>query len=136
MGSSRRAYDLLRGYVNHHMDRIRDLDEDTAAREELNASLSTPGGAPAPVEEKVQMPVADQKELARKILGVTPEASFGEVRKAYERLRKRSEPAKFDAGSQERKLAEDLHARIETAYRILSAEVPAVEKRFNNLELD
>lgn len=137
MGTSRRAYDLLRGYVNHHVDRIRELDADTAARDELEASLR-PGGveaAQSPSQELPATPV-NQQELARKILGVEEKATFAEIRKAYERLCKRSDPQKFVIGSEERKLAEDLHARIETAYRILSAEVPAVEKRFNNLELD
>lgn len=136
MGTSRRAYDLLRGYVNHHMDRIRELDADSSARDELNEALNP--GASAPTEA-VSTPAAtpiDQQAMARKILGVEEKATFAEIRRAYERLCKRSDPQKFVIGSEERKLAEDLHARIETAYRILSAEVPAVEKRFNNLELD
>lgn len=118
------------------MDRIRDLDSDAAAREELNASLSPGGVDAAPTTQAPSAEPINQQEIARKILGVPEGAPFTDVRRAYERLSKRSDPAKFVVGTEERRLSEELHARIETAYRILSAEVPAVEKRFNNLEID
>lgn len=136
MGLSRRAYGLLRGYVNYHWDRVHDLD-DVAAREELNQALQN-GAAPvhadaSPVPAK---DTASQEELARKILGVEPDASFELVRKAYERLRKRSDPNRFPESSEERSVAEALHSRVETAYRILAKDVPSIEKRFGNLEID
>jgi hypothetical protein len=135
MSSGKRAYDMLRGYVNHHMDRIRDVDV-SSAWDELNEAISGPkevSETPEPVP--VQAPV-DQKTLARRILGVNEDAVFEDVRKAYERLRKRSDPTNFPEGTEERKTAQELHQRIETAYRILSADVPAIDKRFKNLEIE
>jgi hypothetical protein len=137
MSSGRRAYDMLRGYVNHHMDRIRDVDV-SAAWDELNESISGPRGTTAetePANIPAPEPV-DQKTIARRILGVKEDASFEDIRKSYERLRKRSDPTNFPEGTDERKTAQELHQRIETAYRILSADVPAIDKRFKNLEIE
>ena len=140
MSTGRRAYDILRAHVNNQWDRINEPGLKSAWNE-LNEAVNGPkfqDGAPevpAAENQKAAEPI-DQKAIARRILGVEESASFEEVRKAYERLRKRSEPAKFPEGTEEREMAAQLSQRIETAYRILAKDVPSIEKRFSNLEIE
>jgi len=127
---------MLRGYVNHHMDRIRDVDL-SAAWDELNETVSGPKTTSRETETTTTTPEpVDQKQIARRILGVKDDADFDTVRKAYERLRKRSDPTNFPEGTDERKTAQELFQRIELAYRILSADFTAIDKRFKNLEIE
>ncbi|MCE9557810.1 MAG: J domain-containing protein [Armatimonadetes bacterium] len=140
MSTGRRAYDILRAHVNNQWDRINEPGL-KSAWDELNEAVNGPKyqeGAPeVPASETVPVtePI-DQKAIARRILGVEENASFEEIRKAYERLRKRSDPVKFPEGTEERNLAVQLSQRIETAYRILAKDVPSIEKRFSNLEIE
>jgi len=145
VSTARRAYDLLRSYVNHELDRVRDLD--AAARRELDDALGGPRKTPppipgAPTEPSTspngdqQAPKEQQIELARRILGVGETAPFDEIRKAFERLNKRSDPNRFPTGSQERKEAEELNRRVNIAYRLLTEQISTTEKRFRSLEID
>lgn len=135
MSEFQRAYDLLRGYVNRELERIHDLDR-RRAMDELNQppTIPTPTGpasaSPVPTPE-------DPKVLARRYLGVEPDADFDTVRKAYERLRKRSDPASFpadDTVAQAR--AAELRKTVDWAYQQLVEDFPTTERRFRSLELD
>ncbi len=136
MSSGRRAYDLLRGYVNQEWERIRGV-EGKDAEDELHEALrsnsvqfdrkTTSEPAPAPV---------DPDAWARKILGVSANAEFTEIRAAFERLNSRSDPSKFPAGSQEAAQASEIQQRVRKAYAILSEGVDTTEKRFRSLEID
>jgi hypothetical protein len=139
MGEARRAYDLLRGYVNREYDRIRGVDLDNAERE-LNDSLqgympprstSTPPQTTPPAE-----PTASREDRARRILGVNPDASFDDIRRSFERLNKRGDPSRFPAGSEERDHAASIQKSVQWAYGVLTANVDGLEKRFRSLEIE
>jgi hypothetical protein len=122
MSVGRRAYDILRGWVSHEWDRIREIERDLA-EEELNRSMDDPYPARPATH-------------ARKLLGVAESASFEEIRKAFDRLNKRSDPARFPAGSSEREQAAEIQKRIHWAYKTLTDSFDTVDKRFRSLELD
>lgn len=141
MSTARRAYDILRAQVNHHWDRMTS-GEYADEWMELEAPAQRPATPPAtpktPEEaaaqaEKEEM---DQRKIAAKVLGVKPDADYDTVRKEYERLARRADPTKFTEGSEEHQRASLLRQQIEVAYRLLVADVPVIEKRFKNLEID
>ena len=136
MSNGRRAYDLLRGYVNQEWERIRGV-EDRDAVNELNHSLSIDAIA-SKRSSAVEEDASDlsPKEWAYKILGVTPTADFTEIRKAFERLNSRADPSKFPAGTPEARQASDIQRRVQQAYAILAEGFDTNEKRFKSLEID
>lgn len=138
MSTGRRAYDLLRGYVNTEYDRLRGVER-ISAEDELNEAMNSPA-ASASLRSPSQPPAApapvDPKQHAARILGVDQGASFEEVRKSYEKLNKRSDPTNFPQGSPERKQASEIQRRVQWAYQTLSDGVDATEKRFRSLEIE
>ncbi|HRJ27437.1 MAG TPA: J domain-containing protein [Fimbriimonadaceae bacterium] len=134
MSSGRRAYDILRSYVNREWDRLRDLDE-IRARNELDAP-TIPSSPQAPAEPAAPAIPETPQSVARKVLGVEPSAGLDEIQRAYERLCKRAEPSRFAEGSDERKIAEQLRERIDQAFRVLKEDLDPTEKRFRSLEID
>lgn len=145
MGTTRRAYDLLRGYVNREYDRIRGVDFDDAERE-LNESLegymppkkvSSPAQNSTPAQQVDAAQIAATREdRARKILGVAPEATFDDIRRAFERLSKRGDPNRFPNNSVEREHAATIQKSVQWAYSVLTANIDSVEKRFRSLEIE
>lgn len=147
MNDARRAYNLLRGYVNREWDRIKDL-ELMKAWDELNEA--NPGGAKTtagtgktesveaePGGPKIEVPKGtDIKDAARTILGVDKSADFKEIRRAFEKLNRRAQPENFEPGTQEASNAENLQRKVQWAYAVLTAEVSDAEKRFRSLEID
>lgn len=131
MNEARRAYDLIRGYVNREWDRIQGLERLQAWRE-LEESRN-PGSV---VAEPVDLPPADTPAAARQVLGISATAKFEEIRKAFETLNKKSDPTQFPAGSQEEKHAAEIQKRIHWAYRVLTDGTDETEKRFRSLEID
>jgi hypothetical protein len=138
MSEARRAYDLLRGYVNREYDRIRGVDLDNAERE-LNDSLSNNMSAKSsssPIQQAVPEPLASREERARRILGVADGASFEDIRRSFERLNKRGDPSRFPTGSEEREHATAIQKSVQWAYSVLTMNVDNIEKRFRSLEID
>ncbi len=139
MSTGRRAYDLLRAYVHREWDRIEGL-----ARADALSELDAPMGqtAPPPVEAEevvtvaTRRPVEDPIAAARSILGVPPDADFQQVRHAFEKLNRRSDPANFPEGSTERAEAQRIRVQVYWAYRQLTADVSESEKRFRSLEIE
>lgn len=132
MGIGNRAYNILRGYVGREWDRIQGVESSTAEQELLDYS---PPPASSPTIATHATP-EDRTTHARRLLGVSATASFGEVRKAFERLSERSDPKNFPAGSEEARQAEEIQKRVNWAYQTLTASVDATEKRFRTLEID
>ncbi|CAN5529400.1 hypothetical protein BH11ARM1_BH11ARM1_15040 [soil metagenome] len=134
MSTGRRAYDLLRGYVNNEFERLQRMD-DASAEQELNESLEmpTPTGRTNPNSEVITL---TQEEKARQVLGVSTSATFEEIKKAFDKLCERSDPAKFPSGSAEADQATEIRSRIYRAYRILSDKFDPTETRFKSLEIE
>lgn len=134
MSTGRRAYNLLRGYVNREWERIQGVQRSEAERELDDVfSVSTNPTAPAPAQGT---PVVDRNTRARTILGVVEGASFPDVQKAFERLNKRSDPSNFPAGSAEAVQAAEIQKQIHWAYGVLSEGHDTTERRFRSLEID
>lgn len=124
----RRAYNVLRGYVNREWDRIHGIELDTAEQELLDYEVkSQPAMAPAPV---------NHQEHARRLLGVAADAKFADIRKAYLRLSQRSDPKNFPAGSEEAKQAAEIHRKVHWAFQQLAVDADPTEKRFSSLEIE
>lgn len=136
MSTGRRAYDVLRGYVNQEWERIRGADDKDALTElddsvdgkSVQARQST-----AVIREYIP---EDPMGWARRVLGVTQDAEFTEIRKAFERLNSRADPSKFPLGSAEQRQASDIQRRVQQAYGILTEGIDSTEKRFKSLEID
>lgn len=141
MSEAKRAYNLLRGYVNREWDRIKGLELAKALEELDQPSHEEPtakeGGEPQEEVTKIIIPEGmDVKEAARKILGVDEKASFDQIRHAFEKLNRRSQPGQFPTGSEEAKSAIHLQRRVQWAYSILTVETSDSEKRFRSLEIE
>jgi hypothetical protein len=137
MSTGRRAYDLLRGYINREFERIRDVDR-ISAEDELNHSLDGPRVPRQTRSDDIEfetITISDEQK-ARQILGVGPESSYDDVKKAFDRLSQRSDPSNFPAGSPEARQAEQIRSRVHRAYRILSDRFDSTERRFRGLEID
>ena len=128
----RRAYDLMRAYVGREWERIGGMERASAEMELYESYDRTASRR----ETSDPQPAADQAALARQVLGVPADADFATIRKAYERIHKRSNPENFPEGSAEREQAAKIHEMVGKAYRILSAETDETEKRFRTLEID
>lgn len=140
MSDFKRAYDMLRGYVNREWDRIRSVEWSTAWQELETAirpeAPARDADAPAePAAPEVQ-PGLDLDEVARNILGVAADADFEKVRAAFRRLHKRSDPSAFPAGSVEAHNAARIQQRVNWAYVRLTAGTSETERRFRSLEID
>lgn len=136
MSTGNRAYDLLRAYVNQEWDRIHGLERTDALRElddALDASSPNYKMTPRP---KVEVPKLDAEAYARQVLGVPATADFETIRHAFERLCKRSDPARFPSGSSEARQATDIQKRVYWAYNLLTANVDETEMRFRSLEIE
>lgn len=137
MGTGKRAYDILRGWIGHEWDRIREVEHDLAEAElrESMERATPPPPDPSIHEQATRLPREDAQAHARRLLGVGEKATFEEIRKSFDRLNQRSDPARFPANSAERNQAAEIQKRIHWAYQQLTDSFDTVEKRFRSLEL-
>ena len=63
-------------------------------------------------------------------------ATFEEIRRAFDKLNKRSAPERFPINSPERTQAAEIQKRIHWAYQMLTESLGTTEKRFRSLELE
>lgn len=134
-----RVTQLLRAHFGRGWERLKGSDF-AAELEELNRSVSGQYSVPPATTPKPEPPSAlSPEELdaqARKILDVDKDATFREIRQAYDKLKRRCDKSTFEAGSPEEVVAKQLRARVQWAYSYLSKDVDDVTKRFGSLELD
>ena len=137
MSEARRFYNIFRGYVNREWERIQGLER-TLAEEELDAPAGSPAvepPRPTPVEE-MSLTGEEAKRRARQVLGVGDDASYTEIRQAYQRLNKRSQPGTFTPGTEEERHSALIQRKIQWAYQVLSEGASGLERRFGSLEID
>lgn len=141
MSEAKRAYNLLRGYVNREWERIKGLEMLDALREldspltdkqqKIQEKQGEAGASAEAVEDDT-----NYEATARTILNVHANASFEEIRKAFEKISRRSQPENFLEGSEESEHAQVLLRRATWAYNYLTKNVSASEKRFKSLEIE
>ncbi|MFN3728117.1 MAG: hypothetical protein ACK4XJ_00180 [Fimbriimonadaceae bacterium] len=135
MSTGKRAYSILRGYVHREWERLSKL-EWLQAEQELDTP-TTPDASRVEIARKVvHIPPEERPAKARSVLGVGAEASFGEIRAAFERLEERCRPERFPENTLERLEAEDIYRNVHWAYQVLTENVDVLEKRFGTLEVD
>jgi hypothetical protein len=134
MSVGRRAYDLMRGYVNREWDRIKGVEFESAERE-LQEALEKPTQRKLDLAGMDKSQVLDRQLRASKILGVAINAPFAETHKAFERLKKRSDASNFPSGSPEAAQAIEIQRRVQWAYGVLTEGMDHTEKRFRSLEI-
>lgn len=136
MSTGRRAYDILRGYVNREWDRIKGVEFDSAEKE-LQEALDNPTPRPAPTSSQPDETFTMDRQLtASKILGVAVNAPFNEIQKSFDRLNKRSDASNFPSGSSEAAQAIEIQRRVQWAYGVLTEGMDVTEKRFRTLEIN
>ena len=135
MSLGKRAYNLLRGYVSTEWERMRGIEMDLAEKELRNTSRIPDAPLATPDSYSPAVP-QDERAYARRLLGVSEDCSFGDLRKAFARLNKRSDPANFPANSAESQKAADIQRKVNWAYGVLADGMDETEKRFRTLELD
>jgi len=135
MSTGRRAYDMLRGYVNREWDRIRGVEFESAERE-LQEALEKPTQRKIDLSGMDETIVIDRQLNASKILGVPINAPYAEIQKAFERLKKRSDASNFPSGSPEAAQAIEISRRVQWAYGVLTEGMDVTEKRFRSLEIN
>ncbi len=140
MNAAQRAYNILRGYVVKEWERIQDIERDLAENELGEAMRNPLKVAPAssrqPDDTEVYERAADPKAVARRMLGVPPDATFETIRKTFERLSLRSDPKNFPSGSSEQRQAGQILKRVHWAYATLTDEIDNTQKRFRSLEIE
>jgi len=140
MREAKRAYNVLRAFVNQEFDRIKSVDVMDAWRE-LDA---TPGQPASSAENSVtdsttlsaEAGANELEATARTILNVTAKASFDEIRKAYERISRRVQPEQFTEGTPEAQQAGELLRKATWAYQFLTKDISVAERRFRSLEIE
>ena len=109
--------------------KIATMQGQSAARRELapaSESVSAPPSAP---------PSTDPVQKAYKILGLPPGSDYLAVQSAVDKLRRRCDPARFPAGSEEQAEAQVILAKVEEAHQLLRASLNEGMGRFDKLEL-
>lgn len=133
MSTGERAYRILKGYISREWDRVRSLER-RLAEEELEQI--GPPNPPRTAPETELRAGADPRARARRILGVSEDATFRTIHQAFTRLNRRSDPRNFPAGSEEAQIAARLREQVHWAYRVLTEGMDNRELRFGSLELD
>ncbi len=133
MSSGRRAYDIVRGYVNHGWDRVSGVDDQAEA--ELREAMEKP--AP-PATPSTPPPPPMTVEIARRLLGVEESASAHQVEKAYDDLMKAIDPGRFTADPQAAARAKELGSRLRMARELARANAKSdpIADRFSGLEIE
>lgn len=109
--------------------KIAAMQGQSAARHELAPASGSLPGSPA-------LPLAtDPNETAYKILGLPLGSDYLAVQSAVDKLRRRCDPARFPAGSEEQAEAQLILAKVEEAHQLLRVSLNEGMGRFDKLEI-
>jgi hypothetical protein len=141
MSSGKRAYDILRGYVNHGWDRLQGSEQNTAEAE-LREALEQPLGrpmrqTPESNPETASRPIASiSVEAARRLLDVPATATSKQIKAAHDGLRTKLDASRFPAGSEAQERSRHLCFMIDAAQRVLIDNLDPTIKRFEDLQVE
>jgi DnaJ-domain-containing protein 1 len=149
MALGKRISRLMRAFIEEQWQRLESLTQEAEAEawarqealQELERDLSQRQTALRPAPETTPPPQAAKKasldplQRAYRVLGLPPDADLPTVRRTYRELAAKSNPSRFPEGSPERAKAEQIHAQIEHAYRLLLRHLDPSADRFHDLEL-
>lgn len=71
-----------------------------------------------------------------KVLGLEDGADFAAVQSTYNKLAARCDPSRFPEGTEDRKMAEGIKNRVDSAYEALRDALDSTAGRFDKLELE
>lgn len=153
MGFARRIRRIIKGYMKTARERLDDLEVELARRE-LEEHLE-PGGAigttptegshvlkqtPAPNASPTSAPQPSEQtpvnlEAYFRLLGLPPNATLEQLETTYANLMKRADPTRFPEGSVDRRRAEEIQRKIETAYRAIRDHMDSTYARMRRINL-
>ncbi|MBL8067233.1 MAG: hypothetical protein JNM28_02190 [Armatimonadetes bacterium] len=138
MSEAKRAYNLLRSFVNQEWERVKGFDMNEAWKElnENPAEAEARRAAPEAKQPDTTMDATELEATARTILNVTAKASYDEIRKSYEKVSNRVQPQNFDSGTEEARQAQELLRKATWAYQYLTKDMSPVQRRFRSLEIE
>ncbi len=152
MGFTRRIQRIIKGYMKSARERLDDLEAELARRE-LEESLEPgrrlepqpqPSARPTSVSEVPPAPATRHETAGTteapgdllahyRLLGLPPNASLDDLERAYQSLMRRADPNRFPEGSEERRRAEEIRRRIQTAYTAIRDHMDATYARFKRI---
>jgi DnaJ-domain-containing protein 1 len=143
MAWGKRIGRLMRAFIEEQWQRLESLTREEEAEawarqeamRELERDLSQPPAAARPALPERKPASPDPVQRAYRVLGLPPDADLPTVRRTYRELAAKSNPNRFPEGSPERAKAEQIHAQIEQAYRLLLRHLDPSADRFHDLEL-
>ncbi|GBC92112.1 Chaperone protein DnaJ [bacterium HR15] len=147
MALGKRITRLMRAFIEEHWERLESLmreeEAEAHARAEAIRELERDPGAPsvsAPPATSLRPSASppepvDPVRRAYRVLGLPENADLPTIRRTYRQLAAKSEPSRFPEGTPERAKAEQIHAQIEQAYRVLLRHLDPSADRFYDLEL-
>jgi len=145
MALGKRITRLMRAFIEEQWERLESLmrEEEAEARARAEAvrelehhlpEAGTPSVSASRPASRGTAPL-DPVRHACKVLGLPEDADLPTIRRVYRELAAKSDPRRFPEGSPERAKAEQIHAQIEQAYRILLRHLDPSADRFHDLEL-
>lgn len=136
MSLGRRAYNIARGVLGREWDRVEAVFQGSAEAE-LNQAMNDPSysvqARPTPPPIPRQAPLTP--ELARKVLGVSDQATFAEIRNTYQKLLVEIDPEKFPSDLALRSRASQMRETLKAAYLVLMEGQDETDVRFGSLDL-
>lgn len=147
MGIARRIRRIIKGYMKTARERLDDLEAELARREleeylepgggtkvtrPAETSAQVPKQTPTPVQSE-QMPA--DLEASFRLLGLPSNATLEQLEATYKNLMKRADPTRFPEGSEERRRAEEIQRKIETACRAIRDHIDSTYARMKRINL-
>ncbi|MFN7172832.1 MAG: hypothetical protein ACK4P3_08640 [Fimbriimonadaceae bacterium] len=133
MSGAKRIYRLLDAFVNREWDRITGLERELAESELRDYR---PAPKTSPPLQSLPLSAEQKEDTARLVLGVPKDARLPDIQRAYEKLYTRSDPSRFEAGTEERAKAETIRREVVWAYGQLIEHADVTDVRFSSLDID
>lgn len=145
MGITRRIRRIIKGYMKTARERLDDLEAELARREleehlqPGETTTSAPSGSSSVATGQNSVPDAEplpaDVQTSFRLLGLPPNATLEQLETTYAHLMKRADPTRFPEGSEERRRAEEIRHKIESAYRAARDYMDSTYARMRRINL-